>query len=198
MMVGDSLMYEPSMLESIVDKEELDALDSYSVDVSIRGALGKTSMTQLKKHKLSKRCVSDLSSRQNMLDTQKKKPNEASVEEQSVKLSQPDSLAPTMVHLKAMARPVQKRAESSVRYRRKFEVDSVAAYKSVDGRKDDSAAATTHKMSSTRIGDSNEDQLTNKHAWAKTYAMMPRTANNFHKMKKGLYLNSLKGTVYDL
>jgi len=75
----------------------------------------------------------------------------------------------------------------------------VAPFKSVDGRKQvDDTPATTHKMSSTRIGDSTEDQLTNKHVWAKTYAMMPRTANNYHKMKKGLYLNSLKGTVYDL
>ena len=200
MMVGDSLMYEPSMLESKVDKQDLDALDSYSVDVPIKGALGKQSMTQLKKHRLSKRCVSNLSSRQNIQDTQKRSAlNEGSIEDQSVKLSQPDSMAATMVQLKAMARPMQKRAESSVCYRRKFEVDSVAPYKSVDGRKHiDDTPATTHKMSSTRIGDSTEDQLTNKHVWAKTYAMMPRTATNFHKMKKGLYLNSLKGTVYDL
>ena len=81
-----------------------------------------------------------------------------------------------------------------------------APYKSVDGRNLNETPATTtaHKMSSTQIGDSlmMEDPTSsatmNKQEWAKTYAMMPRTALNYHKMKKGLYLNSLKGTVYDL
>lgn len=28
--------------------------------------------------------------------------------------------------------------------------------------------------------------------------MLPKTANNFHKLKKGLYLNPLKGHPYNL
>lgn len=74
-MVGDNLMYDPSHLESKSYKRDLDALNSYSVDVSVRAAISRRSLTQLKKHRISQRCISNLSSRQNMLDQEKDSPN---------------------------------------------------------------------------------------------------------------------------
>jgi hypothetical protein len=57
-MVGHQIVYEPALLETKLEKKQLDVFGTSSLDVSLTSALRRQSLLSMKQHRLRKRCSS--------------------------------------------------------------------------------------------------------------------------------------------
>ncbi|TNV72866.1 hypothetical protein FGO68_gene12806 [Halteria grandinella] len=219
----------------------MEAFSNSDIDVPLRGTFSKRSMTQLKKFKISERCFSGFSSRQNILDKNRSSfKNTATKEDAFVDLDKTmNSVNTANIVGSGQKEPLNMRfsqARPSTTCNKchkdrpmiirkpnsNMSVGEITQNISVDRRTtqmDTNAIGSGGKAQSalvenasigqatfdlirqsvqTNQQESQEQSMLGLKAKIRVQSMLPRTATNYHKFKKGLYLNPLKGNQYDI